>query len=80
MYGALESVSNEEPRTRNSTDAIGDVTSAADALIPTLPETTAPSVGAPTSATFGAVLSTTLSARVVVVVLFALSVTTICRS
>ena len=80
VYGAVVSVSIDEPRTTNPTDAIGEVTSAADAVIPTLPETTAPSVGAPTSATFGAVLSTTLSGSVVVVVLFALSVTRIWRS
>ena len=80
VYGAVVSVLIDEPRTKNSTEAIGEVASAAEAEIPTLPVTTAPSVGAPTRATFGAVLSTTLSGRLVIVVLSALSVTRICRS
>ena len=79
-YGAVESVAIETPRTKNSTDATGDVTSAAEAVMATLPETRAPSVGAPTVATFGGVLSTTLSGRFVVDDVPAPSTTTIRRS
>jgi hypothetical protein len=74
------SVSTELPRTKNSTEAIGEVASEADAEMPTVPLTTWPSVGAPTSATFGFVLSTTLSGRSEMVALFALSVITMRKS
>src|SRR5205807_9471480 len=80
LKGAVVSVPTDEPRTKNSTELTGDVTSEADAVIATVPVTTCPSVGAPTVATFGAVLSTTLSGRLVVVTLSALSVITMRRS
>ena len=68
------SVPKSEPRTKNLTEATGEVASEADAAIAIVPETSWPSVGAPTSATSGAVLSTTLSGRFAVVTLSALSV------
>ena len=80
LKGAVVSVPADEPRITNSTDAIGDVTSEADAVIPTVPVTIWPSVGAPTVATLGAVLSTTLSGRSAVVTLSALSVMRMRRS
>ena len=80
LYGALVSVPTDEPRTKNSTEAIGEVTSDADAVIATVPVTTWPSVGAPTVATFGAVLSTTLSGRSSLVTLSASSVISMRRS
>ena len=80
LNGAVVSVPSDEPRTKNSTDAIGEVTSDAEALIATVPLTTCASVGAPTVATFGAVLSTILSGRSAVVTLSALSVIRMCRS
>jgi hypothetical protein len=78
--GAVVSVPTEVPRTKNSTEAIGDVASEADAETATVPVTTWPSVGAPTVATFGLVLSTILSGRSDVVTLSALSVITMRRS
>src|SRR4029450_1255481 len=80
VNGAVVSVPSSEPPTKNCTDWIGDVASAAEAEMATVPVTVCPCVGAPTVATFGAVLSTTLSGRLVVVTLSALSVMTIRRS
>ena len=80
LKGAVVSVPSEEPRTRNWTDATGEVTSEAEAVIETVPVTTWASVGAPTVATFGGVLSTTLSGRLAVVTLSALSVIRMRRS
>src|SRR5437867_6263896 len=80
LNGAVVSVASDEPRTMNSTEAIGDVASEADAEIPTEPPTIWPSVGAPTSATSGLVLSTTLSGRSAVVTVSALSVIRMRRS
>ena len=60
--------------------AIGEVASEADAADQTVPLRTWPSVGEPTVATSGSVLSTTLSASAVVVTLPALSVMMMRRS
>ena len=80
VKGAPVSVASSPPWTKNLTEAIGDVTSEADAAIAIVPDTSWPSVGAPTSATSGAVLSTTLSGKLVVVTLSALSVIWMRRS
>src|SRR5262249_20277807 len=78
--GAVVAVPRDGARPKPPTDAIGEVASDAGGEIATVSATTWPSVGAPTAATFGLVLSTTLSARSDVVTLSALSVMTMRRS